>query len=46
MKRSYLNALVILLVLSWACGRKGPVLPPLQKIPKSVEGASVVQVGL
>ncbi len=46
MKRSYLNGLVILLVLFWSCGRKGPVLPPLQKIPKSVEGASLVQVGL
>jgi len=46
MRRSFLTGFVVLLALFWSCGKKGSILPPLQKIPKAVEGASIAQVGL
>jgi len=34
-----------LLVLLSACGRKGPILPPLERIPQAVKDLAVLQVG-
>jgi hypothetical protein len=45
MKRSYLTGLAVLLALFCSCGKKGPILPPLVKIPKTVEGAALSQIG-
>ncbi|MGB2908797.1 MAG: fibronectin type III domain-containing protein [Candidatus Aminicenantaceae bacterium] len=46
MRRSFLTGFVVLLALFWSCGKKGPIMPPLQKIPKAVEGVSLAQIGL
>ncbi|MFC2142709.1 fibronectin type III domain-containing protein [Acidobacteriota bacterium] len=45
MKRSYLTGMVALLALFCSCGKKGPILPPLVKIPQAVEGAVLAQIG-
>ncbi len=45
MKRAYLTGFVALLALFCSCGKKGPILPPLVKIPKTVEGAALAQIG-
>jgi len=46
MKRAYLTGFVALLALFCSCGKKGPILPPLVKIPKAVEGAALAQIGM
>jgi hypothetical protein len=38
-------AVLALLSLFSSCGRKGPILPPLERIPKAVEDLGYVQVG-
>ncbi len=46
MKRfSHLSVLFFLLLLSSFCGRKGPLLPPLAKVPNKVEALDVIQRG-
>lgn len=45
MKRAYLIGFAALLALFCSCGKKGPILPPLVKIPKTVEGAALAQIG-
>jgi len=45
MKRAYLTGFAALLALFCSCGKKGPILPPLVKIPKTVEGAALAQIG-
>ncbi len=46
MKRLRQTGLLFLAVLSCFCGKKGPILPPLEKIPQTVSGLTLNQVGL
>jgi hypothetical protein len=46
MKRLVRTGLLFLAALSCFCGKKGPILPPLEKIPQTVAGLTLNQVGL
>ena len=45
MKRICLIGITAVLALFCSCGKKGPILPPLVKIPKAVETAALAQIG-
>lgn len=45
MKKSALALVLICLGLAASCGRKGPILPPVKKIPQPVRNLSCVQTG-
>ncbi len=45
MRRLSQTGLLLLAILSCFCGKKGPILPPLEKIPQTVTGLTLNQVG-
>lgn len=45
MRRFFPTALFCVLLASAFCGKKGPVLPPIAKVPKPVEGVARAQKG-
>lgn len=45
MKRFFPYAILIFSLIYLTCGKKGPIYPPVEKIPKNVEGFKIIQRG-
>jgi hypothetical protein len=45
MKHFRIIGCLVLALLGLGCGKKGPILPPLEKIPQSIVGLSLRQIG-
>lgn len=45
MKRIFLYTILVFIWFFPSCGKKGPIYPPVEKIPKNVEGFKIIQRG-
>lgn len=45
MKRIFLYMILVFIWIFPSCGKKGPIYPPVEKIPKNVEGFNIIQRG-
>ena len=45
MKRFLAYVILVFILFFPSCGKKGPIYPPVEKIPKNVEGFKIIQQG-